>query len=119
MTHTLTSAEVAIKNQIPFSMRDTLIGIEGWGRKEYGELPLSYWQSLQEAQYVVLSYTTPIGWIMPDGTAIVPDVGYSLTTSQHQMTVMAAWGMPVRYPARGREVRPAGGGPRRRGIDDL
>jgi hypothetical protein len=54
---------------------------------------------------------------MPDGEKIVPDVGYSATTSQHQMTVMAAWDLPVRFPARGRTLRPAGGGPRRGGID--
>jgi hypothetical protein len=120
MGHTLATAEVAIKNRVPFRMRDTLSGIEGWDRDDYGELPVNYWQSLQEAVYVVLSYDTPIGWTMPDGTPIVPDVGYSLTTSQHQYLVLNAWGMRDHpFVRRGRETRPAGGGPRRGGIDDL
>jgi hypothetical protein len=68
---------------------------------------------------VVWSYFTPIAWVNQDGKKTVPDVGYSATTGQHQTLVMSAWDLHVRYPARGRELRRAGGGPRRGGIDDL
>jgi hypothetical protein len=85
----------------------------------FGALPEGYRPQVAQARYVVWSYFTPIAWVNQDGTKTVPDVGYSATTGQHQMLVMSAWDLPVRYPARGRELRRAGGGPRRGGIDDL
>lgn len=43
--------------------------------------------------YYVMSYGTPIAWVHCDGTRVVPDVKYSLTTTQHQSIVRRAWGM--------------------------
>jgi hypothetical protein len=34
--------------------------------------------------YTVMSYATPIAWILDDGTKVQPPVKYSPTTSQHQ-----------------------------------
>lgn len=34
--------------------------------------------------YTVLSYQTPILWVLTGGTVIYPDVRYSVTTSNHQ-----------------------------------
>ncbi|GAA4935822.1 hypothetical protein GCM10023224_15760 [Streptomonospora halophila] len=34
--------------------------------------------------YVVYSYATPIAWVRCDGEYVVPDVGYSVTTTRHQ-----------------------------------
>ena len=34
--------------------------------------------------YVVYSYSTPIAWVRVDGERIIPDVGYSVTTTRHQ-----------------------------------
>ena len=34
--------------------------------------------------YTVLSYGTPIAWVLTDGTVKVPDVAYSRTTHGHQ-----------------------------------
>ncbi|HLS01869.1 MAG TPA: hypothetical protein VK054_07825 [Beutenbergiaceae bacterium] len=34
--------------------------------------------------YVVYSYATPIAWVRADGETVIPDVGYSLTTTRHQ-----------------------------------
>lgn len=118
MSFTLADAEMAIKDQLPFHMRDTLYATVGWNGSR-GFLPWpDYHESIKDAVYVVISYGTPIGWIRPDGTKVVPDVGYSNTTSQHQYTVLNAWKIRGRFPKRGRELRPAGGGPRRGGIDD-
>lgn len=83
----------------------------------YGELPEEYRASVRGARYVVFSYCTPIGWVTADGVKEVPDVGYSLTTGEHQYIVLHAWGIR-RHPARGRELRPAGGGSRSGGMDD-
>jgi hypothetical protein len=115
---TLRDAGDKIKELEPFRLRsgETLSGgpaVVG----VYGELPERYHEDHDEAVYVVSSYETPIAWVRADGTKVIPDVGYSDTTGQHQYTVKHAWGMS-RYPARGRELRPAGGGPRRGGIDD-
>ena len=85
-----------------------------------GNLPPQYAESVTMADYVVMSYWTPIAW-ETDGEIALPDVGYSATTGQHQYIVKHAWHVPghMLFPARGRELRPAGGGPRRGGIDDL
>lgn len=83
----------------------------------YGELPEAYNASVRRARYVVFSYETPIGWVLYDGEKVVPDIGYSLTTGQHQFIVRHAWGLPP-HPERGRDLRPAGGGPRSGGMDD-
>lgn len=40
--------------------------------------------------YVVLSYATPIAWVLVDGTHVIPDVKYSVTTSRHQSLVRSA-----------------------------
>jgi len=40
--------------------------------------------------YVVYSYGTPIGWVLPDNRAKVPTVSYSATTSAHQGIVRQA-----------------------------
>lgn len=86
-----------------------------WKTGAYGLLPEQYHEAVSRAQYVVWSFATPIGWVNDDGTATVPDVGYSDTTGQHQYIVKAAFGMKS-FPARGRELRPAGGGPREGGF---
>lgn len=126
MAFTLADAQVSIKNELPFKMgrvyegQPTFSGGPWLGSPHpgsFGALPEGYRDQVVRSRYTVWSYWTPIAWVNQDGTKTVPDVGYSDTTSQHVMTVMSAWDMPVRYPARGREVRRAGGGPRRGGID--
>lgn len=37
--------------------------------------------------YVVLSYSTPVAWVLTDGTAVVPAVKYSVTTSKAQGSI--------------------------------
>lgn len=55
-----------------------------------GKLP-EPWKELYGSQregrdviYTVLSYDTPIAWVLMDDTAIIPGVRYSTTTSKHQ-----------------------------------
>lgn len=40
-----------------------------------------------EIVYTVYSHATPIGWVLSDGSAVVPDVEYSNTTRAHQRLV--------------------------------
>lgn len=82
-----------------------------------GHLPPRYHASAHAAVYVVYSYDTPIAWVLEvqhgtsDYTYVIPDVGYSVTTGQHQTAVMEAWGPHMRrqgdyrrFPGRGRET---------------
>jgi hypothetical protein len=123
---TLREAEEKIEKQRPFRLRGWTDGVPTlsagpWVTDSFGELPVNYHEDVNTAHYVVWSYDTPIAWVRTDGTRVLPDVGYSATTGQHQYTVKAAWDITgrLKFPARDREVRPAGGGPRRGGIDDL
>jgi hypothetical protein len=40
--------------------------------------------AMQAVAYTVYSYQTPIGWVSTDGTAEVPEIFYSRTTTRHQ-----------------------------------
>jgi hypothetical protein len=60
-----------------------------------GVLPDSYVDELKELApvYVVYSYETPIAWATKyDELLTVPDVNYSLTTSQHQGACLYIFG---------------------------
>lgn len=122
VARTLDEAQQMIANRQPFRMRGQNDPPSLWATTDVpsyiGELPPQYAEDLVMADYVVMSYRTPIAW-ETDGEITLPDVGYSPSTSQHQYTVKAAWDIQgrMRFPARGRELRPAGGGPRRGGVD--
>lgn len=94
----------------------------GGGAVSHGKLPEEYHDAVDRAEYVVYSYDTPIGWINANHEVTIPDVGYSLTTSQHQYELIHAWrhllSPGFHISARGRQLRPAGGGRRNGGMDD-
>lgn len=63
-----------------------------------GYLPARLHASARSAVYVVYSYGTPIAWVTENDdehgepyTYHIPDVGYSLTTGQHQYDCLDAW----------------------------
>lgn len=64
--------------------------------------------------YVILSYATPIAWRLVGGQWVVPPVKYSVTTTNHQNTVLTAFATPrfynTLYPQRRAD---SGFGPRR------
>ncbi len=47
--------------------------------------------------FVVWSYDTPIGWVWADGVWHVPDVKYSVTTTNHQNVLRVAVANPGFY----------------------
>lgn len=53
-----------------------------------GRLPADwvarYRADAAQAVCVVLSYATPIAWVLDDGDVVIPDVAYSLTTTRPQ-----------------------------------
>lgn len=48
----------------------------------------------REVAYTVLSYLTPIAWVLNDGTVRVPPHRYSVTTGAHQGVAREALGVP-------------------------
>jgi hypothetical protein len=75
---------------------------------QYGALPPMYARYLDEAEYVVYCYGTPIAWVVnPDGAQsdgdlprvnYLPDWQYSATTTYYQGLVRRAWGGEVVNP---------------------
>lgn len=60
-----------------------------------GRLASTYHESLRQADYVVLSWETPIAWHIAehkgdDAYWVIPDEHYSATTNRHQGYVRAA-----------------------------
>lgn len=120
VANTLDDAEEMIASREPFRLKGPKNPPTLWATGEapsyLGHLPPEFSEGIENAEYVVMSYRTPIAWVT-EGEIILPDVGYSLTTGQHQMLAMKAFGLPVRHPARGRKLALAGGSPRRGGWD--
>lgn len=102
---TLDEAQDAIKAQEPFVLRNgsTLRGVAE-APSYLGHLPSGLSEGIENAEYVVISYQTPIAWVI-DGEATVPDVGYSPSTGQHQYMAAHALGVPF-SPGRGRPLAP-------------
>jgi hypothetical protein len=75
------------------------------GAQSFGLLPTEHHDDARRARYVVYSYETPIAWVREDGTKVIPDIGYSPSTGQHQYIVRYAWCTDSpRFPARGRQI---------------
>lgn len=45
---------------------------------------------LSDVTYTVVSYGTPIAWVLSDGAVVIPTESYSLTTTQHQAAARRA-----------------------------
>lgn len=96
------------------ALDEGLVGLPGPYRRlinaRYGALPREYAVGLDEADYVVYCYGTPIAWVLrsdgyPDRRVnYVPDWQYSSTTTYYQGLVMEAWGNCVDpYPRKSRQ----------------
>ncbi len=82
-------AEDCIRNRTEFTASAMSGGVEfrGFGRLDYkwrGGLFVADHRGTLE--YIVYSYATPIGWV-DNGTVVIPDDKYSVTTSKHQQIV--------------------------------
>lgn len=59
-----------------------------------GRLPREWVEQFRQDQnkiiYAVYSYATPIAWVTEDGTATIPDVSYSRTTTRQQNAARVA-----------------------------
>lgn len=81
-----------ITNRRPFMAGTGNLRGEETAVPTVGALPSPHGVTLAQSDvdYVVYSYATPIAWHTCGGTWWVPDVNYSLTTTNHQNTVRAA-----------------------------
>jgi hypothetical protein len=50
-----------------------------------------------DVTHTVLSYATPIAWRLADGSWVIPEAKYSVTTSKHQGIVRVATSAPESY----------------------
>lgn len=83
------SVRAAMANHEAFTTNGSLRAVAG-GTRDTGRLPEPYRTAYRDAldgyriTYTVCSYRTPVGWVLDDGSVIVPPVFYSPTTSRHQ-----------------------------------
>ena len=82
----LREARAAFDQRRAFNCNDTLRGHYG-SPTTYGRLAAMWVAYIRQFRdqivYSVVSYDTPIAWVMRDGRVIVPPAWYSQTTSRH------------------------------------
>lgn len=80
----------ALSNREPFRRAGFSMSARDGSAPTWGQLPEQYrlqYRAQEEScliAYTVMSYQTPILWVLTDGTIICPDVRYSRTTTTHQ-----------------------------------
>jgi hypothetical protein len=60
---------------------------------DFGHLPYEWRNKFfaDRPKYIVVSYSTPIGWVPKDSDEwVIPEVYYSATTSRHQ-SILRRW----------------------------
>ncbi|MFF9897747.1 hypothetical protein [Streptomyces longispororuber] len=82
------AAREALSRHEPFDSYGALRAVDGYCLPFGTRLPLRwrerYSADRDQITYTVLSYRTPIAWVLRSGEIVVPDVKYSRTTSGHQ-----------------------------------
>ncbi len=80
----------SVKKYVPGHVYDPCNCAED-GNGPWGRLPKQYWESVNHADYVIYSYSTPIAWHdYYQDKWVMPDEKYSATTSDHQSLVCTA-----------------------------
>lgn len=104
-THSWAARE-ALARREPFHTYGAFRAVDGYSHPFGSWLPSSwqekYGADRDEIIYTVLSYQTPIAWVLRSGEIVVPDVKYSRTTTGHQSLLYA-----LRQPADGPLARAA------------
>lgn len=84
----------ALENHFPFVTSGALRGFIAYGDFSTLGALNDEWRATAFADegdvaYVVMSYATPIAWVLEDGTVRVVDQKFSVTTTRHQGFVRA------------------------------
>ncbi|SEB60383.1 hypothetical protein [Streptomyces melanosporofaciens] len=86
-THSWATRE-ALARREPFGTYGAFHAVEGYHLQFGNRLPPhwleQYIEDGADITYTVLSYRTPIAWVLRCGAVVIPDVKYSRTTSGHQ-----------------------------------
>lgn len=74
----------ALVSNRPFDVGNAMTAIEGKGGE--GRLPHNIAKEYRAADvvYTVYSYGTPIAWVLRGGRVRIPNLRYSVTTTNHQ-----------------------------------
>ncbi len=79
----------SLEGKKPFKTSGSFSAVEG-AVESFGQLPKEFAEDYMievkndDVIYTVLSYKTPIAWVLRDGTVTIPAVKYSQTTTQQQ-----------------------------------
>ena len=90
MTRTATANHATARNYLaarkPFKCTNWHAEVDVAATAPVGRLPQEWVPlfRLADKAYVVYSWATPIAWVDVDGTVVVPDARYSVSTSKHQ-----------------------------------
>ena len=78
----------ALTDRQPFSRSGFSMSAVAGTAPSLGRLPekvaAQYRADEPKIVYTVMSYRTPIAWVLDDGTVTIPDVRYTPTTNSHQ-----------------------------------
>ncbi|MFF1676095.1 hypothetical protein ACFVYG_08690 [Streptomyces sp. NPDC058256] len=95
------SAREALARREPFTTHGAFRAVDGYLLPFGNRLPPRWWEKYRadgdEIEYTVLSYQTPIAWVLRSGEVVIPDVKYSLTTTDHQ-SLLYALNQPANGP---------------------
>jgi hypothetical protein len=89
---TLRDVPRLVNAHLPFNANGSLRGVRG-AHSGTGQLPSPHYEVWERHRrqravaYTVVSYDTPIAWVLHDGRVFAPPVKYSVTTSRHQSKV--------------------------------
>lgn len=76
-----------LRNRIAFQRKGfAMSGIEGKfnGTGRMQDKAYQDYLSAENVTYTVLSYGTPIAWVIDNDTVVIPQDSYSVTTTNHQ-----------------------------------
>lgn len=80
----------ALRNLTPFARKGFgMTAVQGavthFGRLDPVHVKAYTWHAqVNDVMFTVLSYATPIAWVLRNGTVVIPEDTYSRTTSSHQ-----------------------------------
>jgi len=80
----------ALRNLTPFARKGFGMSAVQGAVTHFGELDDKHvkaytWHAqVNDVMFTVLSYRTPIAWVLRNGTVVIPEDRYSRTTSNHQ-----------------------------------
>ncbi|GAA0505282.1 MULTISPECIES: hypothetical protein [Streptomyces] len=91
-THSWATREALARHE-PFDTYGAFRAVDGYHLPFGNRLPPrwrdQYIEDAAEVMFTVLSYRTPIAWVLRCGAVVIPNVKYSRTTSGHQALLYA------------------------------